>query len=59
MRSIVHKSTEGLVVGLVEVGGADAMGATVDGKHPILAGRAKGNQLAAQTLADAANERKP
>ena len=39
-RSAVHKST-GFAVSLVEVDGADAMGAIVDGEHPILAGRAE------------------
>jgi hypothetical protein len=52
MRSIVHKST-GFVIAIVEVDGADEMGAKVDGEDPVLAGRAQGDQLAAQALADA------
>jgi hypothetical protein len=52
MRSIVHKST-GLAIAIVEVDGADAMGAKVDGEDPVPAGRAQGDQLAAQALADA------
>ena len=51
-RSVVHKST-GFVVGLVEVDGADAMGAIVHGEHPILVRRAESDRLAAQGPADA------
>jgi len=51
-RSVVHKST-GVVITFVEIDGADEMGAKVDGEDPILLGRAQGDQLAAQALADA------
>jgi hypothetical protein len=52
MGRLVHKSA-GLVDGLSQVDRAQAMGAEVDGEDPIFPGRAQGDQLAAQALADA------
>jgi hypothetical protein len=51
-RSVVHKST-GLVLVLTQIEGADPVGAIIDGEDAVLAGRAKGDRLAAQRLADA------
>ena len=49
---VVHKST-GLVIGLSDVDDADPMGAIVHRVDAILAGRAKRDRLAPETLADA------